>query len=281
MRLRRTTGGLITALVVGTLGAAPPAAAQPGDTIHYYMLKYDTRPAGFPATSDPARTLSRADTFVRGFPGSSDFGVSGELVAAPALGDAVPLRIELGTVTGGTCSIAMTSTMSSPGRYFEWDADMAWAPVGVDVCGQISVLSTDGTTVLDRLVDQSVEHWTYTEVPYTPIETIGGKLLVKDVRTGTVRRGRWFDVWIRVGAQGNGATKILIGAEGRHLQTAPTQLDHSLVPGRDEWLPIAVKLEKVRHSTLTITVESTGSSADAWRSTTTKVKLRAGRRHHN
>lgn len=226
----------MTALVVGLITVAAPADASAS-----YWWRFVERPAGFPATADPALRLASADATL-------DIDETGAFAATVVLG-AIPgeavgttIRIALGQSVDGSCVTDWEQTVPAfaPGGPATRDGDriLVGATIGSadyeNGCGSVSLVSAEGT-VLDRL-----------EAPHLDlvIADPGGRAAVTAVSNRAVDPGRWSTVWLRIEYDGNPADGLRLSGSspGRGVIVRQRTYPQRLVDGDRLWVPVRVRL---------------------------------------
>ncbi|WP_343907667.1 hypothetical protein [Nocardioides aquiterrae] len=140
-----------TAVVASGVVAAGLLAAPPASADAYVRWTYDSRPAGMPATADPARTLDSARATVRKHSGEARVEATVRLAATPQASDD-EVHLVLGSVddTGACVPDADVSAPVDDSATVDIDAAVP-SLIQDHPCSYVTVVDPASSTALDRL----------------------------------------------------------------------------------------------------------------------------------
>ena len=252
---RRPLVAVVLLLAGGLLAVAGPAQA---DAV--LLWRFEQRPAGLPATGEPAQTLAAADANLGVGPDGSRLDARVELGGVPAADTTADLHLRIGTVTDGRCRtdwevVVPTLDPAGPatrdGTTIEVTVSMPQQESIDQRCGSVTLAAADGT-VLDRLDDDQ---------PGLVIADPGAQARIERVRDTRVRPWHWSTVWVRVGHHGADADGVRVIGTGRGLRVHGYTVRLDLRDGDAVWAPLEVRLRGTRARQLTITARPFGNLA--------------------
>ena len=255
---RRPLAAVVVLLVGGLLAVGAPARA---DTV--LLWRFEERPAGLPATQEPAQTLSGADASLYAGADGADLTATVELLGVPTEETRSDLHLRIGTVADGGCRTdwELVGPTLDPAGLASRDGTTIRVAVSMDQqkdaetrCGSVSLVGADGV-VLDRLEDSQSS---------TVIADPGAAARVERVRNTSVRPGRWSTVWVRVGLEGADAQGVLVTGAGRGLRVRSYTAEVELHSGDEIWTPLGVRLRGSRARQLQISAQPFGHLAFAF-----------------
>ncbi|HEY0951493.1 hypothetical protein [Nocardioides sp.] len=253
MPRRRPLVAAVLLLVGGLLAVAGPARAEA-----IVFWRFEQRPAGLPATAEPARTLTSADAQLVVGPDGSRLSARVELGGVPSAETGADLHLRLGTLVDGGCRtdwelVVPTLEPTGPATRDGTTIQVAVStPQQDDIgqrCGSVALLGADGI-VLDRLDDDQAG---------TAIADPGAQARIERVRDTRVRPWHWSTVWVRVGHHGADADGVRVSGAGRGLRVHPYVVHLDLHDGDAVWAPLEVRLRGARARELHITARPFGN----------------------
>lgn len=258
-------------LLVGTLLAV--AAPAQADTILIWRL--EQRPAGLPATTEPARTLARADADLTVGRDGSTLRATVELGDVPTAETGADLHLRIGTPQDGTCRtdwevVVPTFDPSGPasreGAAIRIVMAMAQPTDTGTHCASAVLTAADGS-VLDQLDDAA---------EMQVVADAGARARIERVTGTRVRRGHWSTVWVRIGHRGADADGVEVTGAGRGVRVRRYTVRVSLRAGDEVWAPLQVRLRGGDPRTVTFSARPFGDIAFAFPGTR-EVLLRPAR----
>lgn len=260
MHGRSPLAAAVLLLVGALLGVAAPAGAT---TV--WDWQFDQRPAGLPATAEPAHTLSSARASLAVEPETAVLRATVELAGVPTTATAADLRLELGTVEAGECrtdwalvvpTLDPTGPAARDGATIrvELSAPGPHDDPGARRCGSASLIGSDGV-LLDRLDDDDAG---------VVIADPGAASRIRQVVGTRVRPGHWSTVWVQVGHRGAEADGVRVTGAGQGVQVRAHTTRLVLRSGDAVWVPLRVRLRGDRARELTISARPFGYLAFAF-----------------
>lgn len=258
MHGRRPLVAVVLLLVGGLLALAAPAQ---GDAI--LQWSFEDRPAGLPATTEPAQTLASGYAALAVAPGGSRFSATVELLGVPTPDTGSDLHLRIGTVDeSGACvtdwelvvpTLDPSGLASRDGTTVQVAASMGLESVDLR-CASVSLVAADGT-LLDRLEDDQSG---------LVIADPGAMARIKQVTGRHVRPHHWSTVWVLVGLRGAEADGVRVAAAGRGVRVRAHTVRLTLHDGDEVWAPLRVKLLTGRPTELRISARPFGYLAFAF-----------------
>ncbi|WP_296602002.1 hypothetical protein [Nocardioides sp.] len=256
-------------LLIGVLLLVPaPADADA-------TLDFDRRPAGLPATTEPAQTLSAADATLGTTSGGSALRAVVQLGGVPGAETAADLHLRIGTPVDGACrtdwelvvpTLEPTGFATRDGATIRIAASMEGREDLGLRCGSVALVGMDGA-VLDQLDEDESG---------TVIVDPGSRSRIERVVGTAVRPGRWSTVWVRVRHRGADAVGVRITGRGDGVRARTHTEAVTLRDGGAAWVPLEVRLRGERPRRLTIRAWAVGDIAFAFPGTR-EVRLRPTR----
>jgi hypothetical protein len=233
---RRTSFASAALLVAGLLAVATPAHAE-----GQLSWQFEDRPAGLPASDDPALTLAAASAVLLQDE-TGRFYATVVLGADPDESTGTAVRIALGHVSGDTCATDWEQTLPTyqPGGPASRDGSTITVDEAIgaadyaDGCGSVSLVALADGRVLDRLDAPSVVN---------VVADHAGKATVTAVSNRSVTPGRPATVWLHVRYRGTGsADGVVVSGTGAAVIVRKRVHQVALEDGDDVWLPVQVRL---------------------------------------
>lgn len=249
------------------------AAPAHGDTI--LVWRFEQRPAGLPATSEPAQTLAAARADLTIDSDGSTLRASVELGGVPVAETGADLHLRIGTPVDGACRTGwevVVPTFEPSGPASRQGAAIEFAMVmGPDFdtgthCASVSLTAADGS-VLDQLDDAE---------EMLVIADTGARARIERVTGTRVHRGHWSTVWVRVGHHGAEAEGVQVTGVGRGVRVRAYTAHLTLHQGDEVWAPLQVRVRGERARELKISARPFGQIAFAFPGTR-QIVLRPGR----
>lgn len=256
-------------LLVGVLLLVPaPANADA-------TLDFDQRPAGLPATTEPAQTFSAADATLGAASGGSALRAVVQLAGVPSAETAADLHLRIGTPVDGVCrtdwelvvpTLEPTGFATRDGSTIRIAASMDQREGLEPRCGSVVLVGADGA-VLDQLDED--------ESGVVVVDP-GSRSRIERVVGTHVRPGRWSTVWVRVRHQGADAAGLRITGRGDGVRARTHTEAVTLRDGGAAWVPLEVRMRGDRPRRLVIRAWAVGNIAFAFPGTA-RVRLRPAR----
>lgn len=258
MHGRRPLVAVVLLLVGGLLAIAGPASA---DMI--LLWHFEQRPAGLPATGEPAQTLSTADADLSVGRDGSALRATVELAGVPTPETAADLHLRIGTMADGACRTdweLVVPTVDPTGPATR-DGSTIRVAVSTDRpedtgprCASVSLVGADGA-VLDELGDDESG---------VVVADPGARSRIERVTGTRVRPGQWSTVWVLVGHRGSEADGVRVTGVGPGVRVQAYTARLTLHSGDEVWVPLRVRLRGERPRELTISARSFGDIAFAF-----------------
>ncbi len=255
MHGRRPFVAVVLLLVCGLLALAAPAQ---GDAV--LQWRFEERPAGLPATSEPAQTLASGYAALGIAREGSTVSATVELLGVPTPETQADLHLRIGTLDeSGACvtdwelvvpTLDPSGLASRDGTTVQIAASMGLESVD-SRCASVSLTTGDGT-LLDRLEDSQSG---------MVIADPGAMARIKQVTGRHVRPHHWSTVWVLVGHRGADADGVRVTGAGPGLRVQRYTADVELHSGDQIWAPLEVRLRGGRARRLTITARPFGNLA--------------------
>lgn len=223
-----TVPALLGALVAPALLGALPAAASDGrpaaEPAHVTLV----RDTGMPTTSEPARTISAADAWVRPTTGStSEVSVAVTLGAVPTPEAAADLRIALGHPSEGSCAVVEEWVVRTDDPAYADPASPDGA-AGLAVTHEVPAGAASGSACLVVSVTDpadpaaaALDRWTGAVDRFVPLRAAPGQARIVDVGHTRLPPRTWSWVEVTVRIRYHGVTSIRLGGHGTDLRVQP------------------------------------------------------------
>lgn len=258
-------------LVGGLLALAAPAQ---GDVI--LQWRFEDRPAGLPATGEPAQTLASGYAALGVGPDGSRFSATVDLLGVPAPETRADLHLRVGTVDdAGACvtdwelvvpTLDPSGPASRDGTTIQVSAAMGRESTDAPRCASASLVAADGT-MLDRLEDPQSG---------LVVADPGAMARIKQVTGRHVRPHRWSTVWVLVGHRGAEADGVRVTAAGAGVRVRGYTAELTLRDGDHVWAPVRVRVRGDRDRELRISARPFGDLAFAFPGSRTVLLRPAG-----